>query len=197
MGKSGRRFQKPPRIKHYPGVGSRNLPQHSAFVPLSVCFLIPQITTLAVEKTMARWIALLFILISSCAAGQTASDETTIRQLLDKQVAAWNRHDLEGFMAGYWDSPQLTFFSGGTVTTGSQPTLERYRKRYQGEGREMGTLHFADLRVESLGPDAAFVRGAYELTMSSGKKPHGLFTLVLRKLPEGWRIVHDHTSSAE
>jgi len=146
---------------------------------------------------MARWIALLFILISSCAAGQTASDETTIRQLLDKQVAAWNRHDLEGFMAGYWDSPQLTFFSGGTVTTGWQPTLERYRKRYQAEGREMGTLRFADLRVESLGPGEAFVRGAYELTMSSGKKPHGLFTLVLRKLPEGWRIVHDHTSSAE
>ncbi len=146
---------------------------------------------------MARWIALLFILISSFAAAETASHETAIRQLLDKQVAAWNRHDLEGFMAGYWDSPQLTFFSGGTVTTGWQPTLERYRKRYQGEGREMGTLRFADLRVESLRPDAAFVRGAYELTMSTGKKPHGLFTLVLRKLPEGWRIVHDHTSSAE
>ncbi len=146
---------------------------------------------------MARWIALLFILISSFAAAQTASEEAAIRQLLDKQVAAWNRHDLEGFMAGYWDSPRLTFFSGGSVTTGWQPTLERYRKRYQGEGREMGTLRFADLRIESLGPDAAFVRGAYELTMSWGKKPHGLFTLVLRRLPEGWRIVHDHTSSAE
>lgn len=149
---------------------------------------------------MARWIArviCLFILISSLAAAQTASDEAGIRQLLDKQVAAWNRHDLEGFMAGYWNSPKLTFFSDATITTGWQPTLERYRKRYQGEGREMGTLRFADLRVELLGSDAAFVRGAYELTMSSGKKPQGLFTLVLRKFTEGWRIVHDHTSSAE
>ena len=149
---------------------------------------------------MARSIArviFLCLLCSAFAAAQTASGEAAIRQLLDKQVAAWNRHDLEGFMAGYWNSPQLTFFSGGTITTGWQPTLERYRKRYQGEGREMGTLRFADLRVESLAPDASFVRGAYELTMSSGKKPHGLFTLVLRKLPEGWRIVHDHTSSAE
>ena len=149
---------------------------------------------------MARWIAgviFLCVLFSTFAAAQTASDEAGIRQLLDKQVAAWNRHDLEGFMAGYWKSPELTFFSGGTITTGWQPTLERYRKRYQGEGREMGTLRFTDLRIELLGPDAAFVRGAYELTMSSGQKPHGLFTLVLRKLPEGWRIVHDHTSSAE
>ncbi len=91
----------------------------------------------------------------------------------------------------------MTFFSGGTITTGWQPTIERYRKRYQGNGREMGALRFNDVRIELLGPDAAFVRGVFELTMSSGQRPHGLFTLVLRKFPEGWRIVHDHTSSAE
>jgi len=53
------------------------------------------------------------------------------------------------------------------------------------------------LRIERLGVDAAFVRGAWELTMSDGKTPHGLFTLVFRKFSDGWKIVHDHTSAAE
>lgn len=149
---------------------------------------------------MARPVALVIffcMLFSFVAAADANSSEAAIRDLLDKQVAAWNHHDLEGFMAGYWNSPELTFFSGATVTSGWQPTLERYRKRYQGEGREMGALRFSDLRVDLLAPDAAFVRGAWQLTFSSGKQPHGLFTLILRKLPEGWRIVHDHTTSAE
>jgi len=122
---------------------------------------------------------------------------TAVRQLLETQQAAWNRHDLEGFMSGYWNSPGLTFFSGGKITSGWQSTLERYRRTYQNEGREMGTLEFSDLNIEILGPEAAFVRGAWHLTMSDGKAPHGLFTLMVRKLPEGWRIVHDHTSAAE
>ena len=116
-----------------------------------------------------------------------------VRSVLDAQVAAWNRGDLEGFMAGYWNSPELTFVSGAKETTGWQPTLERYRKSYQAEGREMGKLSFEDLRVESLGPDAAFVRGEFQLKMSDGKTPHGRFTLVFRRFPEGWRIIHDHT----
>jgi beta-aspartyl-peptidase (threonine type) len=147
---------------------------------------------------MSRWGTLVVcVLFASVATGQNISQGGAVRQLLDKQVAAWNHHDLEGFMAGYWKSPELTFFSGGTVTTGWQPTLERYRKRYQGEGHEMGTLRFTDIRVDLLGSDAAFVRGGWELTLSSGKQPHGLFTLVLRKFPEGWRVVHDHSSIAE
>ena len=78
-----------------------------------------------------------------------AADETAIRKLLDDQVRAWNRGDLEGFMAGYWKSPDLTFTSGGDQTKGWQATLERYRKRYQGEGREMGKLAFTDVTVQS------------------------------------------------
>jgi ketosteroid isomerase-like protein len=74
--------------------------------------------------------------------------------------------------------------------------LERYRKRYLAEGREMGTLQFSDLDVESLGGDSAFVRGAWQLTTADGKNPHGLFTLIFRRFPEGWKIIHDHTSEA-
>ncbi len=120
--------------------------------------------------------------------------EEAIRAVLDAQVAAWNRGDIEAFMAGYWSSPELTFFSGAERTQGWQATLERYRKRYQSEGQEMGRLTFSELRVEVLGPDGAFVRGRFQLVRSKDK-PSGLFTLIFRRFPEGWRIVHDHTSS--
>lgn len=123
--------------------------------------------------------------------------ESAVQQVLQKQQDAWNRHDLSGFMAGYWNSPELTFFSGAKQTSGWQATLERYQKTYQSEGHEMGKLEFSDLNVKTLGPDAAFVRGAWHLTMSDGKTPHGLFTLVFRRFPNGWKIVHDHTSAAE
>ncbi len=131
------------------------------------------------------------------ALGATQDATAPVRALLDAQVAAWNRGDLEGFMAGYWRSPELVFCSGATVSKGWDATLERYRKRYQAEGREMGKLRFESLEVEPLGPDAAFARGEYWLRMSDGQQPHGRFTLVLRRLSGAWRIVHDHTSAAE
>lgn len=117
-----------------------------------------------------------------------------IRSILDKQVTAWNRGDLEGFMAGYWNSAELSFYSGGTKTFGWQQTIDRYRSRYQSEGREMGTLDFTDLKIELLGPATAFVRGHWHLKMKDGD-PGGLFTLILRKQGNGWKIIHDHTST--
>jgi beta-aspartyl-peptidase (threonine type) len=125
----------------------------------------------------------------------TVSPEAAIRKVMENQVAAWNRGDLEGFMAGYWNSPELTFFSGGKETQGWQATLDRYRKNYQAPGAEMGKLKFQDLQFEMLGPEAGFVRGKFLLTLSNGKQPHGLFTLIVREFPEGWRIIHDHSSS--
>ena len=118
-----------------------------------------------------------------------------IRRVLGRQVEAWNRRDLEGFMQGYWHSPELTFYSGGTVVSGWETTLSRYRNRYQGEGHEMGQLDFLDLKIELLGPSAAFVRGRFHLKMS-GAESGGLFTLTFRKFADGWKIIHDHTSTS-
>ncbi len=98
-------------------------------------------------------------------------------------------------MAGYWNSPDLTFVSGTTETQGWKPTLERYRRSYQSEGHAMGTLSFTDLTVQPLGADFALARGKFHLSMPDGKEPHGVFTLIFRKFPEGWRIIHDHTCS--
>jgi beta-aspartyl-peptidase (threonine type) len=145
---------------------------------------------------------IVFSLILLCALSTPAqtfrsTTEPAVRQVLERQQEAWNHHDLESFMAGYWNSPELTFFSGAKIYSGWQSTLERYRKTYQSEGREMGKVEFSDLKIETLAPDAALVRGAWHLTMSDGKTPHGWFTLVFRKFPDGWKIIHDHTSAAE
>ena len=123
--------------------------------------------------------------------------KSAVEQVLHTQQDAWNRHDLDSFMAGYWKTADLTFFSGAKQTSGWQATLDRYKATYASPGHEMGTLEFSGLRIEMLGPDAAFVRGAWHLTMSDGKTPHGLFTLVFRKFTEGWKIIHDHTSAAD
>jgi len=136
-------------------------------------------------------------LFGSAAAQSNPQGQAAIEQVLKTQQDAWNRHDLEAFMTGYWNSPELTFISGANKASGWQAALDRYRKTYQGGGKEMGKLDFSDLRIEPLGNDAAFVRGAWHLTMSDGNTPHGLFTLVFRRFPDGWKIIHDHTSAAE
>lgn len=139
---------------------------------------------------------LLICMLLLCLPSMAETPAQAVQQVLEKQQDAWNHHDLDSFMKGYWNSPDLTFFSGAKQASGWQATLERYRKTYQSEGREMGKLEFSDLKIEPLGKDAAFVRGAWHLTLTDGKTPHGLFTLVFRKFPDGWKIIHDHTSAA-
>lgn len=116
-----------------------------------------------------------------------------IEKVLSDQVKAWNKGDLEGFMAGYWQSPDLSFYSNKSITHGWQQTLDRYRSRYQSEGREMGKLTFKDLEIEILSTDNAFVRGKWQLELKT-ETVGGLFTLILKKFPDGWRVIHDHTS---
>jgi ketosteroid isomerase-like protein len=150
-----------------------------------------------------RSIRLLFLILMSVittAGSQSAPNsgaKSEVEHVLRTQQEAWNRHDLEGFMTGYWNSPELTFFSRAKENNGWQAAMDRYRAAYAGPGKEMGKLEFSGLRIEMLAADSAFVRGTWLLTMSDGKTPHGLFTLVFRKFPDGWKIVHDHTSTAE
>jgi ketosteroid isomerase-like protein len=146
---------------------------------------------------MMRYFLPLFALWMLVSNSYAADSESAIKHVLTAQQEAWNRHDLDGFMSGYWNSPELSFFSGAKETRGWQATLERYRATYGTPGHAMGKLDFSDLRIEMLGPDAAFVRGAWHLTMPEGKNPEGKFTLVFRKFGDGWKIIHDHTSAAE
>jgi beta-aspartyl-peptidase (threonine type) len=137
----------------------------------------------------------LALLLANAGRAQERSPEIkAIRAVLDDQVAAWNARDLNRFMKGYWDSAQLSFYSGNSKTHGWKATLERYQKKYQGEGKEMGRLSFEELSIDFLGADHALVRGRFRLELT-GKTATGIFTLVFRKTTAGWRIIHDHTSS--
>lgn len=146
---------------------------------------------------------LLLILLNAgsslAQAGSAPPDDSraAIKHVIVAQQEAWNRHDLEAFMTGYWNSPDLTFFSGAKEHDGWQAAIDRYRAAYASGGHEMGKLEFSNLRVELLGSEAGFMLGEWHLTMSDGKTPHGLFTLVFRKFPDGWKIIHDHTAAAE
>ena len=120
--------------------------------------------------------------------------ETAIRAVLDAQVAAWNRGDVEAYMDGYDRSPNTEFVGGDSITRGWQQVLDRYKKKYDTRDK-MGTLTFSDLKISVLSKDAALVLGRWRLKRASDE-PHGTFTLLFRKTKAGWRIVHDHSSSA-
>jgi len=147
---------------------------------------------------MRAWAAILLLVMSAaCTATQTPGSDAVrdVRAVWTAQVEAWNHGDLDGFMAGYWKSPDLIFFSNGAETRGWQATLDRYRARYQADGQHMGTLDFPQLDLVMLGTNAALARGRWRLKMPDGKELSGMTSVIFRRLPEGWRIVHDHSSA--
>lgn len=136
---------------------------------------------------------LLVVVLFSTAAIYAQKPEAEIRRIMNEQAAAWNRADIEAFMAiGYWKSDKLKFVSGDKVTLGWQQTLDNYKKTY-GTGAMMGKLTFSDLDIEIISKDAAFIVGSWSLAREKDN-PKGKFTLLFRKLKEGWRIVADHSS---
>jgi hypothetical protein len=87
--------------------------------------------------------------VALCTPAQDSQTQirAAVQPILTRQQDAWNQRDLEAFMSGYWNSPDLTFFSGANAITGWEPTLEQYRKRYQSEGRQMGQFQFSDVQI--------------------------------------------------
>jgi ketosteroid isomerase-like protein len=142
-----------------------------------------------------------FVALAGCAAtadaraGATpnAEDVVAVRATLDAQVAAWNRCDLEGFMAGYWPSEHLVFMTREGSTRGFRETLERYRRSYD-RPESFGRLTFEDLRFERIDAETMLALGGWRLG-DAAAAPHGRFALVLRRFAEGWRVVSDYTTS--
>jgi len=153
-----------------------------------------------VKRSVA--ISTLALLMSLCplvgAAGSApgakdATPEAAIRAVLDVQVADWNRGDVDAFMTSYWKSESTEFVGANGVAKGWEAVLDRYRKAYP-DRQAMGTLTFSDLEVNVLCPTVALVTGHYHLQREKDQ-PTGVFTLVFRKFPEGWKIINDHTSA--
>lgn len=137
-----------------------------------------------------RFLQLGFCLALPLWAGW-ASD---VKQVLDDQVADWNRGDVRAFMQGYEDSPYTTFV-GSTVTKGHAAVLARYLKNYPTK-EKMGTLRFSDLDVHVLDENYAVVIGRFHLDRSkdAGGESSGIFTLLFHRTEGGWKIILDHTS---
>ena len=119
--------------------------------------------------------------------------EPAVRAVLEAQVTAWNRGDIHAFMQTYWNSDRTEFIGSNGIVRGWQSVLARYRKSYPDQ-RSMGTLTFSNLEITALSPTAALAVGEWRLERE-GDHPAGVFTLVFRKLPQGWRIINDHTSA--
>lgn len=127
------------------------------------------------------------------AAGCThAAPEAAVRRLLEAQAAAWNQGDVDGYMSGYWRSPELTFSAGGETHEGWQATRDRYQARYPTPA-EMGRLSFSELRMRRLGERAMLVLGRWRLVRDRDA-PEGSFSLVVERLDGRWVVTHDHTS---
>jgi ketosteroid isomerase-like protein len=129
----------------------------------------------------------------SVAASVSASPEPNaeILAVLNTQVAAWNRGDIDGFMDGYVRSDKLEFVSGGKITRGWQTVRDRYHRKYTSRAK-MGRLTFSDVKFVSLNTANMMVLGRWSLRRKADR-PHGTFELIFRRTPAGWRIAHDHT----
>ncbi|MGA2430925.1 MAG: nuclear transport factor 2 family protein [Candidatus Acidiferrum sp.] len=129
------------------------------------------------------------------AADSHDLDRSAILEVLKNQQSSWNKGDVDAFLDGYWHSPELTFSGTSGIARGWDAVRARYKKSYA-DRETMGHLEFSDLEFRFLGTDAALVLGHWHLTRTKGDIG-GVFSLVWQRFPEGWRIIHDHTSAVE
>jgi len=141
------------------------------------------------------FVFILVLLISCQSHTDILHERKEIMSVLLRQQKSWNAGNIEAFMQGYLKSDSLRFASGGNVTYGWQTTLDRYLKGYSDKSI-MGQLIFSEIDIKLISNTSALAFGKWELERD-GDHPWGFFTLIFQKTSEGWRIVHDHTSSAK
>lgn len=145
-------------------------------------------------RALAMALAMLSLSLLGCRHRFREADRKELAALLDRQQQAWNRGDLAGYMEGYARTSALVFTSGGKVRRGWDETMTAYRKRYGGDRAGMGRLVLEVLDVQPVGGDGAVVLGRWRLT-ETPQAGGGVFSVIAERRPEGWRIVHDHTSA--
>ena len=139
-----------------------------------------------------KYIFIFFLASSALLSQAQSADEKSIREILSDQTKAWNKGNLEDFMAGYWKSDSLLFIGKSGVNNGWQKTLENYQKSYP-DTTAMGKLNFDLLELRQLSPEYFFVVGKWHLQRSIGNIG-GHFSLLFNKINGKWKIVADHSS---
>ena len=131
---------------------------------------------------------------AACATARSAEqDEAEIRALIARMEASWNSGDFRGYMEGFAD-PGVVFVSGGRFQDGWQGTLDHYVRDYGGSPERRGHLHFYDISIEMLAPDAAMLVSHYTLTRPE-RPQEGINTRLMRKIAGRWLIALNHVSS--
>lgn len=132
-------------------------------------------------------------LIAAPAVASPASDRKAILHVISRMEAAWNRGDFRGYMAGF-ENPGVVFVSGGKFQDGWQGTLDHYVRDYGGSPERRGHLHFYNMKVEMLAPDAAMLIGQYRLVRGP-RVTEGVNTRLFRKIHGHWLITMNHVSA--
>jgi uncharacterized protein (TIGR02246 family) len=156
-------------------------------------------------------LAMLVLALTAACASTGKQDTSTARQstptvdaeaekqsilaVIDRMEQAWNRGDFRGYMEGF-ANPDVVFVSRGEFQKDWQGTLDHYIRDYGASAETRGTLHFFDIKIELLAPDAAQLISRYQL-----KKPKnaqdGINTRLMRKREGKWVIALNHVSSRE
>jgi ketosteroid isomerase-like protein len=147
-------------------------------------------------RLLASLLPLIFL--SACNTNSTEAtlnkeqELKAIQSLMSEQQDAWNNGDLEGYMKAYWHHDSLKFIGKRGITYGWQATLDNYKKGYSSR-EAMGRLQFTNLETDLLSDSTAFVIGKWQLFRNADTLA-GYYTLLWKKLNNGWHIVADHSS---
>ena len=148
------------------------------------------------KRTIAALMMIAALIIGCESEDSTGSRyETAVREeigsAMKEQVDSWNSGELAGFMKYYWCSGEMTFHGGKRRLQGWETLNSMYIETYSGEQR--GILEFSGLEINMLSPESAYVLGDWKVELPDTVM-QGKFTLIWKKMDEGWRIVHDHSS---
>jgi beta-aspartyl-peptidase (threonine type) len=144
-------------------------------------------------KKISILLFVILMVLLSCSSSQLdrESIQDTILSIIKRQQMAWNNHDIQGFMAHYWKSENFTFQSGDQRLYGWEDLLKRYQTSYAGE--KMGKLTFSDIQIKVMSADSAYALGRWKVEQDDTTKS-GVFTIIFKLFPSGWKIIHDHSS---
>ena len=135
------------------------------------------------------------LLVAQAGSPELKTRTAAIVENMKGQTESWNRGDLDGFMAAYLPSPEMTFTSGGVLVKGYDVLKARYQKFYGSNTQTMGTLRFDNIEFTELGKDSTLSVGRFTLQRTGLPPVDGIFSLVWVRTKAGWKILHDHSSA--